>query len=126
MLIIDIDDVAIAELQMSDYLIEHGRLKESLVHCLEARQHFEEIGSQYEVAQTYLNEALVYTGLKQHDKAVTALSEARHLFEAESNAVWVATTDLEMARTLYRQGKFKMHFTLHKPAKRHSANGNSL
>ena len=102
-----IDDVAIAELQMSDYLLEQRRLKEALAYCLEARQHFERINSQYEVAQTYLNEAIAHTGLKQHKEAFIALSKARQLFEIENNPVWMATTDLEMARTLSRQGQFE-------------------
>ncbi|NJM41380.1 MAG: tetratricopeptide repeat protein [Anaerolineae bacterium] len=103
------DDVAIAELQMSDYFIEHRRFKEAIAHCIKAREHFKKIGSQYEVAQTYLNEAMAHTHLKQHTDALTALNEAHRLFEIEKMSFgWRQPT-----------WRWREHYAAKKSLKRH-------
>lgn len=102
-----LDDIAVVELLLSDFQLQQRRFNEAQRSCIDARKHFFDRGSQYEVAQTYLNEAIAHIGLKQLNDALTALGKARHLFEVENNIVWMATTDLEMARTLCRQSQFE-------------------
>lgn len=101
-------DAILLELFISDYLLQLGHFTEVRDKCYQVRQRFQEYGLRLEVGRAILNEALAYAGLHQYAEALDSLTEARHLFELEKNDVFVATTELERAAILRRQGKFEL------------------
>ncbi len=105
-------DVAEAKLFKSDCLLQLRRFNQALDECRMAGAQFDEHGTRFEVGQAHLNEALAQTGLKQHSAAITALAQARHLFQSEGNLVWVATVDLELASVFLRQNDARNACTL--------------
>ena len=105
-------DVAEAKLFKSDCLLQLRRFNQALDECRKAGAQFGEHGTRFEVGQAFLNEALAQTGLKQHTAAIAALAQARQLFQAEGNLVWVATVDLELAGVFLRQNDARAACTL--------------
>ncbi|MBN2004703.1 MAG: CHAT domain-containing protein [Anaerolineae bacterium] len=97
----------LAELFISDCLLQSRRYADVPAKCREVRATFGELGARLEVAQAILNEAIAYAGLKRHKEAQASLAEARDLFQSEGNLVWVATSDLEQAHILYCEAKFE-------------------
>ncbi|MGB0387397.1 MAG: CHAT domain-containing protein [Ardenticatenaceae bacterium] len=95
------------ELLSSDYLLQLRRFREVLDKCDQIRDISGVRGMRLEVGRTMLNEAIAYAGLHQYEKALDSLIEARHLFELEENQVFVATTEIETADILRRQGQFQ-------------------
>ena len=50
---------------------------------------------------------MAYAGLTCTSEAVDSLAEAKQLFTAEVNRLWMAWTDLEMAVLYLKQGRFE-------------------
>ena len=97
-------DTILVELFMSDCLLQLRRFGDVLQKCNLVRAQFNELGTRFELAQAILNQAVAYAGLRKYDEALTALADARSIFEAENNVVWVAATDLERAAVLLHTG----------------------
>ncbi len=97
----------LVELFTSDCLLQLRRFDSVIKKSKEVRQLFASLGTRFEVAQAVLNEALAYAGLDRISEARASLSEARSLFEAEDNSVWVAIADLETAALANREGQFQ-------------------
>jgi len=101
------EDVATAELQMSDALLQLQRYNEAITHACTAHAGFVQFGARYEQAQCLLNQATGYIGVGQTDAALTALHEAGQLFAQESNLVGLHSSNLEQANVLCRTGQYK-------------------
>lgn len=97
-------DAILVELFISDCLLQLRRFRDVLVKCDQVRRMFRDLGTRFEVAQAVLNEAVAFAGLALYDEANGSMQEARELFEAEGNQVWLAFTDLEQATIALRQG----------------------
>jgi len=95
------------ELLSSDYLLQLGRFSEALDKCHKIRLISGQHGMRLEVGWAILNEAIAYAGLHKYEQALDSLAEAHTLFELEENQVFVATTEIEMADILRRQGQFE-------------------
>ncbi|MFL7793498.1 MAG: CHAT domain-containing protein [Anaerolineae bacterium] len=102
----------LAELFISDCMLQSRRYTDVLEKCREVRETFNELGTRLEVAQAILNEAVAYASLNRHKEAQSSLAEARRLFQSEGNPVWVATSDLEQANILYHEAKFEQSLTI--------------
>lgn len=100
-------DAILVELFISDCLLRLRRFRDVLAKCAQVRELFRDLGTRFEVAQAVLNEAVAYAGLEQQDEARASLQEARSLFAAEGNQVWLAFADLEMATLLLRHGELE-------------------
>lgn len=100
-------DVIELDLLISDYLLQLRRFAEVRDKCEQIRQISGQHGMRLEVGWAMLNEAIAYAGLHKYDEALDSLAEARTLFELEENPVFVATTIIEKADILRRQGQFE-------------------
>ncbi len=100
-------DAILAELFISNCLLELRRFQDVLEKCNKVRTLFSEIGASFEVGQAILNEAIAYTGLRQFDSALNSLSEARHLFKINKNRIWETTTILETAVIHYQNKNYE-------------------
>jgi CHAT domain-containing protein len=97
-------DAMLVELFTSDCLLQLRRFDDVLDKCRRVRDLFAKLGADQVVAQAIVNEAVAYAQLDRFPEALASLDEARHIFEAEGNRVWLASTDLEKAAILLRQG----------------------
>jgi CHAT domain-containing protein/tetratricopeptide (TPR) repeat protein len=100
-------DAILADLFASDTLLQLRRFPAVLGKCQRARELFTELGTQFEVGQAMLNEAVAHAGLGQYAEAMASVGEARELFATEGNQVWVACTDLAQATLELRRGHFE-------------------
>ena len=100
-------DAILVELFTSDCLLQLRRFGDVLSKCDRIQDRFSELGTQFEVAQALLNQAMAYAGLGRHDEAQSAFAKARRLFEREENETWIGCTDLEEASLLLRQGDYE-------------------
>jgi CHAT domain-containing protein len=100
-------DAILVELFISDCLLQLRRFADVLEKCRHIREAFTELGTRFEVGQALLNEAVAHAGLDHYGAANGSLAEARRLFTAEGNEVWVTGTDLEKAALLLRQGRLQ-------------------
>lgn len=98
-------DTMLAELFISDCLLQLRRFVEVLEKCRQVRKLFDGLGAQYEVAHAMLNEACAFTGLDRFEDAIQSLAEAQQIFEEEGNQVAVAGTELQTATILLLQGE---------------------
>jgi CHAT domain-containing protein len=105
-------DAIRAELYMSDCLLQLRRFSDVLSKCRLARARLSESGIRLEVAQSLLNEASAHAGLHQYVEAEAALAQARGLFVAEGNQLWVAQADLALAVILQRHGQSRESLAL--------------
>ncbi len=96
-------DAILVELFISDGYLHLRRFEAVLDKCKQVRATFQEAGTQFEIAQAYLNEATALAGLKEFDQAHQVLDEARQIFIAEDNLTWQVRTDLEEALLYYHQ-----------------------
>lgn len=101
------EDVATAELQMSDALLQLQRYSEAITHARTAHTGFVQFGARSEQAQCLLNQATGHIGLGQTDAALAALHEAGQLFAQESNLVGLHSSNLEQANVLCRTGHYE-------------------
>lgn len=99
-------DAILVELFISDGYLHLRRFEAVLDKCQQVRETFQEAGTQFEIAQAYLNEATALAGLKEFDQAHQALGEARQIFIAEDNPTWQVRTDLEEALLYYHQRNY--------------------
>jgi CHAT domain-containing protein len=97
-------DAMLVELFTSDCLLQLRRFSDVLDKCRRVRDLFARLGTDQVVAQAIVNEAVAYAQLDRLPEALASLDEARHIFEAGGNRVWIASTDLEKAAILLRQG----------------------
>jgi len=100
-------DAILVELFLSDGLLYIRQYEAVLAKCRQVRETFQEAGTQFEVAQAFLNEATALTGLHAYEEALKSLVKARQIFTQEGNETWQAYTDLEEAAILYRRQKYK-------------------
>jgi CHAT domain-containing protein len=105
-------DAIRAELYMSDCLLQLRRFSDVLSKCRLARQRLSELGIRLEIAQSFLNEAIAHAGLHQYVEAEGALTQARSLFVAEGNQLWVAQADLALATILHRRRQWNESLAL--------------
>ncbi|MDJ0754807.1 MAG: CHAT domain-containing tetratricopeptide repeat protein [Ardenticatenaceae bacterium] len=105
-------DAILADLYISDGLLQLRRFDEVIEKCRQVRETFGESGIQFEVAQAWLNEATARTGLGDYEAAESALTAARTLFENEQNQAWQLYTDLEHIANLLAQQRFETAVTL--------------
>ena len=98
-------DAIETDLVTSYCLLQLRRFDDALVKCRDVRRFCTQVGRQREVAEALLNEAVAHVGLQRIDLAFQALSDARALFEAEGNLVWMNRVDIERAALLEVQGK---------------------
>lgn len=96
-------DAILVELFISDCLLQLRRFHDVLAKCAQVRRLFQDLGTRFEVAQAVLNEAVAFAGLEQYAEADGSMQEARHLFDAEGNEVWLAFVDLEQATIALRR-----------------------
>ncbi|HZD10862.1 MAG TPA: CHAT domain-containing protein [Candidatus Binatia bacterium] len=96
-------DAILVELFISDCLLQLRRFRDVLEKCDQVRHLFRDLGMRFEVAQAVLNEAVAYAGLELYGEAERSMQEARDLFAAEGNEVWLAFTALEQATVSLRQ-----------------------
>ena len=101
-------DAVLADLYISDGLLSLGRFEDALAKCRQIRETFQEAGTQFEVAQALLNEAIALTGLQAYDESLVALDKARQIFTEEQNEAWQVYTDLEKATVYYRKHKYEL------------------
>ena len=104
-------DAILIKLYISDCLLQLGRYSEVLENFQKIRPLFAKLGSQFEVAQCLLNEAVAHSGLRNYDQALAALARAKQIFLNEGNPVWVATADLEIATILLLQDQAQAGLT---------------
>ncbi len=100
------EDIATAELQMSDALLQMQRYAEAIEQASNAQTRFVQFGARYEQAQCWLNRASGHIGLNQHPQAIAALQQASQIFAQEGNAIGQQSSQLEMAALLCRTGQF--------------------
>lgn len=100
-------DAIEADLVISYCLLQLRRFDDALEKCRDVRRLCAEVGRQREVAEALLNEAMAHTGLQRPDQALDALLEARSLFQAEGNLVWMNRVDIERAALLQVQGQHR-------------------
>lgn len=91
------------ELFICDCLLQLGRFNDVLEKCLAARKLFHDLGTGFEVGQTFFIESQAFIGLARYENALFALDQARRLFWEEENLVAVADTDLQTAYVLLAQ-----------------------
>ena len=99
-------DAIMAELFVSDGLLHLRRFEDVLAICQRVKETFQEAGTQFEVAQALLNEAIALIGINVDDGALQALGDARRIFSHEKNEAWQVYTDMEEAAILYRLKKY--------------------
>jgi CHAT domain-containing protein len=99
-------DAFVAELLMSDCLLQLRRFADVLTKCRNIRAQFTGLGARFEAALALVDEAVAYAGLDHYDQAMESLAEARRFFSEEGSPIWVASTDLERAALLLRQGRY--------------------
>lgn len=104
-------DAILVELFISDCLLQLRRFPEVLEKSRQARELFAERGTRFEVAQSWLNEAMAHVGLEQWAEGQLALDEARRLFEEEGNISWIALTDLKRATFFLQQQAYENAYT---------------
>ncbi len=97
-------DAILVELFISDCLLQLRRFGDVLAKCAQVRGLFRDLGARFEAAQAVLNEAVAFAGLQQYAEADRSMQEARELFAAEGNQVWLAFVDLEQATIALRRG----------------------
>jgi CHAT domain-containing protein len=100
-------DALLADLFISDCLLELRRFNDVLPICDQATVVFADLGAYLEVAQARLNAAVAYAGLGQYAKAHQELAAARKIFDHEKNEYWAALTDIEMSAILIREDRFE-------------------
>lgn len=105
-------DAIECDLVISHCLLQLRRFDDALDKCYGVRRLCAEVGRQREVAETLLNEAMAHTGLLRFDLALGALNEARGIFLAEGNLVWVNRVDVERAALLHGQGQHRESLAL--------------
>lgn len=99
-------DAILAELFISNCLLELRRFQEVLEKCKKVRTLFSKIGASFEVGQAILNEATAFIGLGQFAPALNSLLEARAIFQQIKNLVWETTADLETAVIHHKNANF--------------------
>lgn len=100
-------DAILVELFISDCLLQLRRFQDVLSKCARVRRVFRDLGTRLEVGQAVLNEAVAYAGLELYEEAERSMQEARELFAAEENEVWLAFTDLERATIALHRRHFE-------------------
>ena len=100
------EDIATAELQMSDALLQLQRYPEAIERASTARERFVQFGARHEQAQCWLNQASGHIGLKQNVQAINALQQASQLFAEEGNLIGQHSSQLEMAALLCRDQRY--------------------
>lgn len=98
-------DAILVELFVGNCLLQLRRFHDVLEMCRRVREQFTETGVRFEVAQSWLTEAVARVGLDQTAEAESALAAAHALFAAEGNEVWMALTDLRRAALLIEDGR---------------------
>ncbi|MEJ2266791.1 MAG: CHAT domain-containing protein, partial [Anaerolineales bacterium] len=100
-------DAILAELFISDCLLQLGRFQDVLDKSKHVRSIFKQLGTRFEVGLAILNEAVAYSGLKRFDEALDSLKEAKQLFEEQGQSTWAAYSNLEVAAVYLRKGHFE-------------------
>ena len=112
------EDMATAELQMSDALLQLQRYAEAIAQATHAHARFVQFGARYEQAQCWLNRASGHIGLNQPPQAIEALQYASQIFAQEGNALGQHSSQLEMSAVLCRAGQFSEALQLAETAQR--------
>lgn len=97
-------DAMLAELYLTQCLLELRRFAEVLTRSQRLRGQFAQLETPFECAQALLNEATAYTGLRRYAEASASLAEARQRFAQAGNQTWVMLTDLQQAMVWLAQG----------------------
>lgn len=100
-------DAILADLYISDGLLQLRRYDDVIEKCRQVRETFGESGIGFEVAQAWLNEATALTGLGHYEAAETALAAAQSIFKKEENLTWQLYTDLEQTASWLAQGRYE-------------------
>jgi len=100
-------DALIADLEAIDCLLQLRRFNNVLEKCAVVQVQFSDSAAQTYLAQSYLHQATAYASKHpaEYDKALEAVTQARAIFEAQDNHVWVARCDLQLATVLSLQGQ---------------------
>lgn len=97
--------VALALLDLSEIYLELNLSGDACQVAQEATERFRDLGMGYETAKSIANMAIAYG---QEGKAVRALelfAEARALFLAEKNRIWVSLIELYQALLFFNEGR---------------------
>ncbi len=105
-------DAIETDLVTSYCLLQLRRFDDVLEKCRGVRMLCAEVGRQREVAEALLNEAMAHSGQQRFDLALGALTDARAIFQAEDNLVWMNRVDIERAALLQVQGQHRESLTL--------------
>lgn len=105
-------DAIETDLVTSYCLLQLRRFDDVLEKCRGVRLLCAEVGRQREVAEALLNEAMAHSGQQRFDLALGALNDARAIFQAEDNLVWMNRVDIERAALLQVQGQHRESLTL--------------
>lgn len=98
-------DTALVDLFRTDCLLELRRSAEVVELCSAIRHDFAARGAIDLIAQLIVNEAVAFTQLEEHGRALDSLDEARAIFEASDNQLWLGATRLKTAAVLRLLGR---------------------
>jgi len=101
-----------AELFMTDCLLQMRRFDDVLEICQRIRQQFQDLSVEQVVAEAMVNEAAAYTQRGEHTTALGVLNEALAIFQKLDQPLWIAITQLDIATLYQRTGHFGQSITL--------------
>lgn len=99
-------DALMVELYVADCLLHLRRFGEVLEKCEAIQTRFAQSGTRLEIGQALLQEGVAFAGLQRYPAALASLQAAHAHFQAEGNAVWSASAEMERAAILLHQGSY--------------------
>ncbi|MFI5174284.1 MAG: CHAT domain-containing protein [Terriglobia bacterium] len=101
----NLQHLALCDLDQSEIYLELNLSRDALELSERAAERFLQIGMRYERAKAITIAATARTQMQELFKALEMFDQARSLFEAENNLVWMAMVDLYKATIFYSTGR---------------------
>lgn len=101
----NLQHLALCDLDQSEIYLELNLSRDAIELSERAAERFLQIGMRYERAKAITIAATARTQIQELFKALEMFDQARSLFEAENNLVWMAMVDLYKATIFYSTGR---------------------
>jgi len=102
----NLQHLALCDLDQSEIYLELNMSQEASELSDQAAQNFLRLGMRYERGKALTVAATARAQMKEIFKSLEMFDQARELFEAEGNQVWMAMVDLYRATLLYSTGRY--------------------
>jgi CHAT domain-containing protein len=101
----NLQHLALCDLDQSEIYLELNLSRDALELSERAAERFQQIGMRYERAKAIIIAATAHTQIQEPFQALEMFDQARSMFEAEQNPVWMAVVDLQKATIFYSTGR---------------------